>query len=224
VLLLQTLKMLVQLLYLLPLLLLLLKLMLLLLKLMLLLLLPLLLLQLCDLPLKIARGVNGGCIACRPAFAESSRPARKRQQHVLGVIGQRALHKHDALESGLDAGGLQPLHALPHNDAHFVDGEKKRKEGEDVADDDAGLGQIREALELGGVEGGGRAGVASREIRRRGEADAAGCAGGCARRRSRKVQRACGARRLAFACGEGACAARRRLRRALGTKMANQAR
>jgi hypothetical protein len=104
------------------LLLLLLKLLLLLLKLMLLL---LLLLQLCDLPLKIAHRVNGGSIASRPAFAERSRPVRKRQQHVLGVIGQRALHKHDALESGLDAGGLQPLHALTHKDARFVEGEKE---------------------------------------------------------------------------------------------------
>ena len=87
----------------------------------LLLLLLLLLLQLCDLPLKIAHRVNGGSIASRPAFAERSRPVRKRQQHVLGVIGQRAFHKHDALESGPDAGGLQPLHALTQKDARFVD-------------------------------------------------------------------------------------------------------
>ena len=80
---------------------------------------------------------------------------------MLGVIGQRALHKHDALESGLDAGGLQPLHALPHNDAPFVNGKKGREKGEDVADDDARLREIREALELGDIEGGGHAGVAS---------------------------------------------------------------
>ena len=183
-----------------------------------------LLLQLLQLPLKTPHHLDDRVFASRATFVGGSAPVRKRQQHVLGVIGQRALHKHDALESGPDAGGLQPLHALPHNDAHFVDGEKKGKEGEDVADDDAGLGQIREALELGGVEGGGRAGVASREIRRRREADAAGRAGGCARRRSHKVGWACGARRLAFACGEGACAAKRRLRRALDTKMPNQAR
>ena len=116
------------------------------------LLLLLLLLQLCDLPLKIAHRVPGH-IASRPAFAEPSRPIRKRQQHVLGVIGQRALQKHDALESGPDAGGLQPPHALTHSDAHCGDGENGRKKGEDVADDDSCLGEIRVALELVGIEG-----------------------------------------------------------------------
>jgi hypothetical protein len=146
----------------------------------LLLLLLLLLLQLCDLPLKIAHRVPGH-IAAIPAFAEPSRPIRKRQQHVLGVIGQRTLHKHDALESGLDAGGLQPLHALTHSDARFVDGEKEGQKGEDVADDDSRLLEIREALELVGIQGRRHAGVASWGVRRRGEAGAAGRARGCAR-------------------------------------------
>ena len=93
-----------------------------------------LMLLLRDLPLKIAHRVNGGSIASRPAFAERSRPVRKRQQHVLGVIGQRALHKHDALESGPDAGSLQPLHALSNGDAQLVQCKQCRTYGESVAD------------------------------------------------------------------------------------------
>ena len=155
---LQTLKMMRKLLYLLLLLLqLFLKLQSDLLLLLLLLLKPmialllLLLLQLLQLPLNTLHHLGDRVFASRAAFR--SAPIRKRQQHALGVIGQRALHKHDALESGIDAGGLQPLHALPHNDVRFVDGEKEREKGDDVADDDARLRKIREALELVQVEG-----------------------------------------------------------------------
>ncbi len=126
---------------------------LLLLLLLLLKLLKLLLLLLLQLPLNAPHHLDDRVFASCVAFVGGSAPVRKRQQHVLGVIGQRTLHKHDALESGLDAGGLQPLHALPHKDARFVDGENGREKGEDVADDDAGLGKIGEALELVRVEG-----------------------------------------------------------------------
>ena len=111
----------------------------------------LLLLQLLQLPLNTPHHLDDRVFASRAAFR--SAPIRKRQQHVLGVIGQRALHKHDALESGLDAGSLQPLHALPHKDARFVNGKNGREKGEDVADDDARLSKIRVALELVRVEG-----------------------------------------------------------------------
>ncbi len=100
----------------------------------------LLLLQLLQLPLNPPHHLDDRVFASRAAFRSAH--IRKRQQHALGVIGQRALHKHDALESGLDAGGLQPLHALPHNDARFVDGEKGREKCQDVADDDAHLRKI----------------------------------------------------------------------------------
>ena len=83
------------------------------------------LLLLLQLPLNAPHHLHDRVFASRAAFVGGSAPVRKRQQHVLGVIGQRALNKHDALESGLDAGGLQPLHALPHKDARFVEGEKE---------------------------------------------------------------------------------------------------
>ena len=52
---------------------------------------------------------------------------------MLGVIGQRALQEHDALQRGLDAGGLQPLHALPNKNAQFVDGKERGQQGQNVA-------------------------------------------------------------------------------------------
>ena len=86
-----------------------------------------LLLQLLQLPLNASHHLDDRVFTSRAAFVGFSMRVYvcKRHQHVPGVIGQRALHKHDALESGLDAGGLQPLHALPHKDARFVDGEKE---------------------------------------------------------------------------------------------------
>ena len=108
----------------------------------------LLLLLLLQLPLIASHHLNDRVFTSRASFVGGSA-----QQPVLGVIGQRALHKHDALESGLDAGDLQHLHALPHNEARFVNQQKEENNGDDVADDDARLRKIRVAVELGGIEG-----------------------------------------------------------------------
>ncbi len=63
----------------------------------------------------------------RPRHRCWARIIRKRQNHELGVLGQRALHKHDALESGLDAGRLQSLHALANKDAQLVERKQRRE-------------------------------------------------------------------------------------------------
>ena len=50
------------------------------------------------------------------------------------MIGQRTFHKHDALESGLDAGCLQPLHAFANNDAQLIERKQRREDGNDEAE------------------------------------------------------------------------------------------
>ncbi len=113
----------------------------------------LLLLLLLYLPLNTAHHLNHRVVTSGPAFiAAIARFIRKRQEHELGVIGQRALHKHDALESGLDAGRLQPLHALAKEDAQLVERKQRREDGHDVAEYDKRQRDRIEALERGRVE------------------------------------------------------------------------
>ena len=113
----------------------------------------LLLLLLLHLPLNTAHHLNHRVLTSGPAFiAAIARFIRKRQKHELGVIGQRALHKHDALESGLDAGRLQPLHALANKDAQLVERKQRREDGHDVAEYDKRQRDRIEALERGRVE------------------------------------------------------------------------
>ena len=112
-----------------------------------------LLLLLLHLPLNTAHHLNHCLVTSGPAFiAAVARFIRKRQKHELGVIGQRALHKHDALESGLDAGRLQPLHALANKDAQLVERKQRREDGHDVAEYDKRQRDRIEALERGRVE------------------------------------------------------------------------
>ena len=80
------------------------------------------------------------------------------------MIGQRTLHKHDALESGLDAGCQQPLHAFANKVAQLVNRKQRREDGNDVAEYDQRELERSKTLERGRFEDKRRAHFASCRI------------------------------------------------------------